>query len=169
MKIPNWKTWPDQVFTLPAGLATGWFLAGYIDDPLSSGPFPLRLTVLAGFLCLCTAPGALVAALLDWLRRPGVGGAAAQSFADVKAAARQEGPLPVAPFSRAEGGMLVLVSAWCGAVLALALGSFAWLFVAKVLQGTVLACAGASLAAVCLVAAGDLALGVWVVRRTRDR
>jgi len=190
-RIPNWKTWPDQIFACPAGAVVGGTAAAVFGDVIAEGNLLVRILVIWGIIGVAMIPGVFISALLHHLRRPlhrrrlrdlplvrraherlrRLGDAVARNDrpATPDTPPQRTGEASGEIYSRAEGEMLALMFVWCGLVLSVALGEFAWLLVTKTLQGAVLAGAGASLGAVGLVVAGVAGSVVWVMKRTRRR
>lgn len=69
-RIPNWRTWPDQVFGCPAGFLIAWEGGYFIQEALSGAPFIARWAALMALFAVCFGAGMLISAALFYLRGP---------------------------------------------------------------------------------------------------
>lgn len=70
MRIPNWKTWPYQIFTVPVGVASGALLTWATAEEIAATGLLLRLLALTGLACWAALPVMALCLLLDRLRGP---------------------------------------------------------------------------------------------------
>lgn len=66
----NWKTWPDQVFTIPAGAAVGATAAWFLGGAVAEMNMLVRILAVWAVIAVAMIPGVLISAVLHHLRRP---------------------------------------------------------------------------------------------------